>query len=119
MGELIGYDELPRRLTKCTEQSGKGQDDNNKDVRVLAVKGRKVTTTTAGAKPVVRKLLTVSTRGPTECMGQSGSKQVDNNEEVRVPAFKGRKVAITTVSAKPKGGKLLTASTKVALEKNG
>ncbi len=68
---------------------------------------------------MVRKPLTVSTRGLTERTEQSGSEQVDDDEEVRVPALKGRKVAMTTAGAKPEGGKLLTASTRVALGKDG
>lgn len=81
-------------------------------------KGRKVTTTTARTKLVVKKLLTVLIRGRTEYTEQSGSKQVDNNEEVIVLAYKGKKVATTTTFAKSMDKKLLTASAKRALRKD-
>lgn len=72
-------------------------------------KDRKVATTTARAKLVVKKLLTILTRNRTKCTEQSGSEQVDNNEEVIVLARKGKKVTITTVFAKLVDKKLLTA----------
>lgn len=109
---------MPRHLTERTKQNGKRQDDDNKDVRVLRVKDKKVATIIADAKPVVRKLLIVLIKGLTECTKQSGSKYVDNDKEIKVLACKSRKVAMTTTSAKPASMKLLIASAKEVLEKD-
>lgn len=88
---------------ECLKQNGKRQDDNNKDVRVLAIENRKVATITINTKPVVKKPLTVSIRGLTECTKQCGSKQVDNDEEIIATTRKTKKVAMTTRCAKPMG----------------
>ncbi len=48
-------------LAEPKERGGSKKVDGDKNVRVLAVKGKKVTTT-ASAKPTVEKLLTVSTK---------------------------------------------------------
>lgn len=82
------------------------------------MKDRKVATTTATAKPVFNKPLTVSTSSLIECTEQSGSKKVDDNKEVTVPVHKGRKIATTTADAKLAGRKLLMALAKGALEKD-
>ena len=62
MSKLIGWDELPMGLTEPTEQSGAEKVDDNKNVRILAVRGRKIITTTASAILVGGKLLTISTK---------------------------------------------------------
>ncbi len=49
-------------LVKPTEQSGDKKVDDNKDVRVSAVKGRKITTTTISAIFTGGKLLTASSK---------------------------------------------------------
>lgn len=82
------------------------------------VRGKKVVIITAGAKPVIKKLLTVSTRGLTEHMEENGSKQIDDDKEVTIPVYKGRKVTTTTADTKPARRKLLTALVKRALEKD-
>lgn len=67
---------------------------------------------------MVKKPLTVSTKGLTKCTEQNSSEQVDDDEEVTVPVCKGRKVATTIAGAKPMDRKLLTTSAKEALEKD-
>ena len=47
-------------LTKSIEQSDSERVDNNKNVRVLAIRGKKITTTTTSAIFVGGKLLTAS-----------------------------------------------------------
>ena len=47
-------------LTKHTEQSGSEKVDDVKDIKVLAVRGRKIILTTTSAIPTGGKLLTVS-----------------------------------------------------------
>ncbi len=49
-------------LTEPTERGGSENVDDNKDVRVSAVRGRKITTTTASAIPTGRKLSTASSK---------------------------------------------------------
>ncbi len=49
-------------LAEPIEQSDSEEVDDNKDVRVSAVKGRKITTTTTNAIPAGGKLLTVSSK---------------------------------------------------------
>lgn len=70
------------------------------------VKGKKVTTITAGTELVVKKLLIVSTRDLTKYVEQSGSKQVGDDKKVIVPANKSRKAAMTTMGIKPTRKKL-------------
>lgn len=123
MAELIGQNKLLRRLTERLEPSSKGQDDNDKEdnnkvVRVLAVQGKKVTTTTTGAKPIVKKPLIVSTKSLTERTEQTDSKQVNNDKKVTILVYKSRKFATTAVSAKPAGRKLLATLANGALGKD-
>ncbi len=49
-------------LTESIKPSGSEEVDDDKDVRVSAVRGRKITTTIASAIPAGGKLLTVSTK---------------------------------------------------------
>lgn len=84
----------------------------------MAVNDRKVAITIAGAKPVVKKSLIVSTRGLTECQEQSDNKLVDNDKEVTMPTYKGKKVATTTASVKLVSKKLLTTLANGALTKD-
>lgn len=118
MDERIDKDELPQRLMECLEQSRKGQDDDNEDIKILPVNGRKVATTIAGAKPVFKKLLTISTRGFLENTEQSDSEQIDNDQEITILACKSRKVVTTTTGTKPASKKLLTTLAKRALRKD-
>ncbi len=47
---------------KTIKQSGSEKVDNNEDIRVSVVRGRKSITTTASAIPTGRKLLMASTK---------------------------------------------------------
>lgn len=44
------------------EQHSSEEINDNKNVRIRVVKGRKIAITTASAKPIIEKLLTVSTK---------------------------------------------------------
>ncbi len=45
-----------------TKQSGSEKVDDDKDIKVSAVRGRKITTTTASARPAGGKLLMASSK---------------------------------------------------------
>ena len=49
-------------LAEPTEQSGAEEVDDDEDVRVSAVRGRKITTTTASTIPAGGRLSTASTK---------------------------------------------------------
>ena len=49
-------------IAEIIKQNGSEEVNNNKNVRVSVVKGRKITTTTASAILVVRKLSMASTK---------------------------------------------------------
>lgn len=54
-------------------QSSKGRNDNDKNIRILAIKSRKIVTTTKSVKFVAKKLLVVSTKGLIKHIKQNGS----------------------------------------------
>ena len=60
MTKLIGWNKLPIGLAELTKQNGSKEVNNNKDVRVLPVRGRKITITTTTAIPAGGKLSTAS-----------------------------------------------------------
>ncbi len=60
-------------LAEPKEQSGSEQVNDNEDVRVSAVRGRKITITTASVIPVGRKLSTASLKMTLPESGQDVS----------------------------------------------
>ncbi len=57
-------------LAEPTEQGGSEEVDNNEDVRVLAVRGWKITTTIASAIPADGKMSTASSKVTLPEVGQ-------------------------------------------------
>lgn len=61
MSRLLDKNKLLKSLIECTK-SGNKQIDNNQDIRILAVRNKKVAITILAKKLIIEKLLIVSTK---------------------------------------------------------